>query len=142
MKERIDRFEELIAWQKARVLTFEIYKISAEIAIRGRFVDLACFNIRDLQSDHEWRFRQRFWLEESDTACGSINNVKPRGRVRTRTSCRIPSVSIGDQGFMRGTEITTLRRFRRGLSGQESIRQPHGSCPGSRKDNRGVACRS
>ncbi len=29
MKERIDRFEELIAWQKARVLTFEIYKATA-----------------------------------------------------------------------------------------------------------------
>ena len=30
MQDRIERFEELIAWQKARVLTFEIYKATAE----------------------------------------------------------------------------------------------------------------
>ena len=30
MKERIERFEELVAWQKARVLTSEIYKATAD----------------------------------------------------------------------------------------------------------------
>ena len=30
MQERVERFEELIAWQKARVLTSEIYKVSAD----------------------------------------------------------------------------------------------------------------
>jgi four helix bundle protein len=30
MKERIERFEELVAWQKARVLTSEIYKVTAD----------------------------------------------------------------------------------------------------------------
>lgn len=30
MQERIERFEELIAWQKARVLTSEIYKATAD----------------------------------------------------------------------------------------------------------------
>src|SRR5438552_8591872 len=33
MPEKITRFEDLIAWQKARVLTAEIYKVTAE----GRF---------------------------------------------------------------------------------------------------------
>ena len=30
MQERVERFEELIAWQKARVLTAEIYKATAD----------------------------------------------------------------------------------------------------------------
>jgi hypothetical protein len=30
MQERIERFEELIAWQKARLLTSEIYKATAD----------------------------------------------------------------------------------------------------------------
>jgi len=33
MKKRIERFEDLIAWQKARVLTADIYRVSS----KGRF---------------------------------------------------------------------------------------------------------
>lgn len=58
MSKKIEKFEDLIAWQKARKLTREIYRVT----------------LRE-------KFARGLWAEGSNSACGSFLHVELSRRI-------------------------------------------------------------
>jgi hypothetical protein len=91
MGNKIERFEELIAWQKARELTVKVYRISRKV---------------------EFAKDYRLSGQIQAAAVSIMSNI---AEGFERGGLEVPSISFHSEGFLRGTAISALRRLGRRL---------------------------